>query len=579
MDPQFLKRTQVQRGSFTQELVDGWHKKDLDRIVPYLSKCLENMFRSLQEKGYYFDGIEEVCPLEFYNAITRTSSSSGTKDFEIAKNSFFGVRIKNHFKDPVTGIESELKCPLIFLPYTNKYADIYTRNSTYSLQYVLSERGPSVDGGREKTIFIRVLGYKFKVTKEIHTFNQVYKTKGNIHTSAINMTLPANRFMNSKNERKINSKKVPIPLLAWYLFGKYGFSYCMKEYAECEYMIDTLDTLIDICPEGEGWQVYANTGQIHPKAFDRPKGTPLLDEPAIAIKSRNKGGEISNLAMQYAAGLLYMFGVFSHELDTRRLDDIDYWRLIIGRCSIRLPPKTQPEVYLRQMNEHFGSVEEYADDITIDKYNKFDIEVRDTYELLNYLMLNYSSLIKLYDPADMLHKELASMEFLIDFLIHQANDFKFMIRNKSNITPKIIGRELDTHFRLFNADKSVRENNTILEQTGTDNPYIDYGLGIILQTKSTVNRGPGKKKEEFDPNHPGSVIHASQPFVVSYQYSTKPNPDGRGMLLPRVALVQGKYTALHPEDRGLYEATKHRLKHKETTVHKPKTLKGKGRTE
>lgn len=576
MDPQVLKRTAKARGGFTKELFD-WHKRDMDRIIPHLQLSFSNMFRSLKEKGYHFDGIETVCPLEFFNSITR-SSSSGTKDFEIAKNSFFGIKINNHFVDPVTGVHSELKCPLMFLPYTNNHGDIYTRNSTYSLQYVLSERGPSVDGGREKTIFIRVLGYKFKVTKEIHTFNRVFRNGANIQTSAINMTLPANRFYNSRNDRKITSKKVPIPLLAWYVFGKYGFTHCMREFAECEFMIDTMDTLVDICPKDEGWEIYANTASIHPKAFDRPKGTPLLEEPAIAIKSRNKGGEISNLALQYAAGLLFMFGVFSHELDIRRLDDINYWRWIIGRCSIRLPNKTAPDVYLRQMNEHFSSVEEYADDITIDKYNKFDIEVRDTYELLNYLMMNYSNLIKLYDPADMLHKELASMEFLVDFLIHQANDFKFMIRNKSNITPKIINRELDAHFRLFNADKSVRENNTILEQTGTDNPFIDYGAGIILQTKSTVNRGPGKKKEEFDPNHPGSMIHASQPFVVSYQYASKPNPDGRGMLQPRVYLVQGRYTSLRPEDRELYEATRHRLKHKET-FGTPQVLKGGGKVE
>lgn len=561
MDPQLLKKISRQRGTFNKALID-WHKRDMERIVPFYEKCLFNMFRSLQEKGYYFDGIEEVCPLEFFNGITRVGNS-GTKDFEVAKNSFFGVKIKNHFKDPVTGVETELKSPLIFLAYTNEYGDVFNRNSKYSLQFVLSERGPSVDGWKDKTIFIRVLGYKFKVTKEIHTFKRVYKNGMNVTTGAINMTLPANRFMNSKNERKITSKKVPIPLLAWYIFGKHGFGKAMKEFGECEYMIDTLDTLLELCPEKDGWEIYSNIPQVHPKAFDRPRNTPLLEEPSIAIKSVNKGGNISNLALQYVGGLLFMFGVFSHELDIRRLNETAYWRFIIGRCSIRLPAKTLPEVYLRQMDEHFSSVEEYADEITLEKYNKFNIEVKDIYDLLNYLMLNYSSLIKLYDPADMLHKELASMEFLLDYLIHQANDFKFMVRNKSSITPKTIERELDTHFRVSNMDTSIRENNTILEATGTDNPFIDYGLGIILQTKSTVNRGPGKKKEEFDPNHPGSMIHASQPFVVSYQYSTKPSPDCRGMLQPRVALAQDKYTSLLPEDRELYEATVHRLKFKE----------------
>lgn len=565
MDPQLLRKISKTREPFTPELVEGWHEKDLNKSVTYLENCFRNMFRSLEEKGYVFDGIEKVPPLEFYNAITKpgNGTSSGTKEFEIAKNSFYGVRVKHHFKDPVTGVCQELKEPLMFLPYTNRHGDIYTRNSLYGLQYVLSERGPSVDGGKDKTIFIRVTGYKFKVTKELHTFNRVYKVGENTITNAMNMTLPANRFYQARKDRRITNTKIPIPLLSWYLFGKYGFSQCMEEYGECEYRLDTVDTLLEHYKEKDGWEIYSNTGAIHPKAFDRPVGMPLMDDPAIAIRSKNKDGQVSNLALQYTAGLLYMFGVFNHDLDITKLDDINYWRLIIGRCSIKLAQRTEDEVYLKQMNEHFLSVEEYADDLTIDKYNKFDIEVKNTYDLLNYLMLNYSNLIKLYDPADMLHKELSSMEFLMDYMINQANNFKFQIRNKAVIIPKIINREIDTFFRLFNIDKSVRDNNVCLEQTGTDNPFIDYGLGVILQTKANVGKGPGRKKEEFDPNHPGSKIHASQPFVCSYQFTTKPNPDGRGLLQPRVRLVAGRFVALHPEDRQLYEATNHRLKFRE----------------
>ncbi|QDB70286.1 hypothetical protein CF8_0118 [Aeromonas phage CF8] len=565
MDPQLLKLVAKQQGGFTKELVEGFHMKDLQRAIPYLENSFKNMFRSLEEKGYIFEGIERVDPLEFYNAITKPAqgTGTGTKEFEIARNSFYGIRIKHHFKDPQTGLVHELKQPLMFLAYTNRHGDIYVRGSLYGMQYVLSERGPSVDGGKEKTIFVRVTGYKFKVTKELHTMNKVWQAGENTITNTINLSLPANRFYSPKGDRQIRNNKVPIPLLAWYLFGKYGFSRAMKEFGECEYKLDTLDTLLDICKEKDGWEIYANTSGIHPKAFERPRGLPPQEEPAIAIRSLKKDGRINNLALQYVGGLMFMFGVFSHELDIGQIDNIDYWRLIIGRCSIKLPQKSGVDVYLRQMNEHFASVEEYADDLTIDKYNKFDIEVKDTYDLLNYLMVNYSNLIKLYDPADMLHKELASMEFMMDSIIKMANDFKFRIRNKTLISPKTINREIDAHFRLFNIDRSVRDNNVVLEPTGTDNPFIDYGLGIVLQTRSAISKGPGGKKDEFDPNHPGSMIHPSQPFVCSYQYSSKPAPDGRGMLMPRVHLIQGRYTALHPEDRQLYKDTQRRLRVKE----------------
>lgn len=564
MDPQLLKRIRV---PFTEELVQGWHMKDLnERGLSYLEDTYRNILKPLEAKGYIFDGLELVDPIEFYDSITKGGSGtgSGTKEFEIAKNTFVGIRMRNHFRDPETGREEELKCPLFFTAYTNRHGDIFTRNSLYGMQFVLAERGPSVDGGKEKSIFIRVTGYKFKVTRELHTFNRVTRVGGNTVTSSMNMTLPANRFYAAKKDRSLqNRKKVPIPLLAWYLFGKYGFSRCMKEFAECEYRLDTLDTLLETCSSKDGWEIFSNTGGIHPKVLPRPRGVDCApEEPAIAIRSLTNSGTISNLGLQYVGGLLFMFGVFTWELMVDLIDDTDYWRLIIGKCSINLPQSADAESYLRHMHEHFASVEEYFDEHTINKYRKSDIMVSNTYDFLNYLMLNYSNLIKLYDPADMLHKELSSMEFLMDSMIEVANNFKFKIRNKVNITPRYINRELDAHFRLFKIDESIRNNNVCLEQTGTDNPFIDYGLGIILQTRATVGKGPGRKKEEFDPNHPGSVIHESQPFVCSYQYASKPSPDSRAALQPRVRLVDGRFTALHEHDRELYEETKHRLRHR-----------------
>lgn len=564
MDPQLLKRIRV---PFTEELVQGWHMKDLnERGRSHLESTYRNILKPLEAKGYIFDGLELVSPIEFYDAITKggAGTGSGTKEFEIAKNTFIGVRLKNHFRDPETGKEEELKCPLFFIPYTNRHGDLYTRNSLYGMQFVLAERGPSVDGGKDKSIFIRVTGYKFKVTRELHTFNRVTKVGMNTITSSMNMTLPANRFYAAKKDRSLqNRKKVPLPLLAWYLFGKHGFSQCMKEFAECEYQLDTLDTLLDRCSAKDGWEIFSNTGGMHPKVLPRPRGVDSSpEEPAIAIRSLNNSGTISNLGLQYVGGLLFMFGVFTWELRVDLIDDPNYWRLMIGKCSINLPQTADDESYLRHMHEHFASVEEYCDEHTINKYNRDDIKVTNTYEFLNHLMLNYSNLIKLYDPADMLHKELSSMEFLMDTMIEVANNFKFKIRNKVNIGPRYINRELDAHFRLFKIDESIRGNNVCLEQTGTDNPFIDYGLGVLLQTRATVGKGPGRKKEEFDPNHPGSVIHESQPFVCSYQYASKPSPDGRGSLQPRVRLVDGRFTALHEKDRELYEETKHRLRHR-----------------
>ena len=560
MQKKLLEKIRKHRGPFTKELVEGWHKKDLDDVVPYLESCFRSIFNSLIEKGFHFEGLEEVCPKEFYELITKPNGS-GIKNFEISKNSFFGVAMKSYYLDPNdrNAKPEPLKTPLMFLPFTNKHGDIFVRNSLYSLQYVLSERGPSVDGTNNKTIFIRVLGYKFKVMVELHRYYKVSfdKRTGSITRYPQAVKFPATRFFNSRNDRKIRDNKTPLPLLAWYTFGKYGFDYAMREFAECEYRIGFEDELVRDCPASEGWEIFVNGAEVHPKHIGPVDLS--IKEPGIAIKQREQH-EVGTLAFQYAGALLYMFGVFTSRLDLSRLNDTEYWRLLIGHCSIKLPMGSPDEAYLRQIPEHFVSVEGYADAHTLDRYNKTGIPVKNFYELLNYLIVNYSNIIRTYNPADLLHKEIASKEFLLENIIHSANEFKFRIRNKSNITAKIINRELDLHFKLFGIDRSIRENNTILEQTGTDNPFIDYGLGIIRQTKSTISRGPGGKKDEFDPNHPGSQIDASQPFVVSYQYATGPSPEGNGLMQPRVYLVSGKYTGIREEDRELYERTKRRLR-------------------
>lgn len=554
MDPQLHSLIGLQREGFTEELID-WKEKDLKDIAEDLDNSFSYIFRSLREKGIFYSGITRVCPLEFYTEITR--SSSATKEFENAKNSFFGVRVNfEPWVDPKTGIKYDLKCPLMFLPYTNEYDDIYIRNSLYNAQFVLAERGPCVDGENEKTIFVSVLGYKFKVTKEMHTFKRINIYGKNVVDSSITMKLPATRFYNSRNSRKVTSKRTPLPLMTWYVFGKYGFTESMRRYGECDFVINDLETVLKECPPSEGWEIYSNNDFVHPKAFNRDISTMI--DPVIAIRPI-KGDNISNLGMQIAGSFLFMMGVFANMYDLSRLDDPDYWRLLIGKCSINLPAKTSDETYMRQMVEHFSSVEEYADARTLTRYRNNSIDVNDTYELFNWIVINYSHLIRTYNPANMLHKELACKEFLLENIIHSANDFRYKLKNKSNISQNVINREIDTHFRLFGIDKSLRENNVSLEQTGTDNPFIDYQLSVIHQTKNTVTRNPGQKKDEFNPNHPANRIDASQPFVVSYQCATGPHPDGRGMLIPRLFLVGGRYVGIRPEDIPTYQKVKREL--------------------
>lgn len=572
MQKKLLDKIREIKGPFTEELVNGWQYNDLEDIERHLDICYRTIFNSLKDKGIYYDGLEKVCPLEFYSEITQSRmiyNKSGlgkpnktTKDFEISKNNFYGVRVLLRFEDPNGRQAEAIKQPLIYLPFTNRHGDVWVRDSLYSLILVLSERGPSVDCGYDKTIFIKVLCYKFKVTKEVFSFLQINPLEGTdrYNTSPLTVKLPANRFYKPKKNRKITSKKVPVPLLSWYIFGKYGFDYSMKHFAECEYEIGYVEDLIKKCKPSDGWSIYSSRdGKDQKIVTGNPNDFENLPLPGIAIKNKD---DPNSLGYQYAASLLFMFVSMGKYWSTVDINDPESWRLVIGYSSIKLRGVVDNDDYYRQMKEHYISfIEGLVEELTKERYRDYGIPVENTYELFNYLILNYSNIILTYNPADLRFKELACKEFLLENLIRSANDFKFKIRSNADPSPKTINRDIDTFFKPYMIDSSIRENNSMLEQTGTDNPFIDYGLSIIRQSKSTITRGPGSRKEEFDPNHPANRIDASQPFIVSYQYASGPSPDGNGYLLPRVNLVNGKYTDIHPKDKEAYNATKRRLKY------------------
>lgn len=153
------------------------------------------------------------------------------------------------------------------------------------------------------------------------------------------------------------------------------------------------------------------------------------------------------------------------------------------------------------------------------------------------------------------------MEFILDSLLTAANNFKYDIKNNSEINQKKVAKFLSDHFHVKEID-NARNANLIQEATPTDNPFIDYVLGCMPQHK--VYTGMGKqKKGDFDVNDSATFTDSSQPFVHSYFRVNKPNPDSRGYLNPCLYLIDGKTTGLDPQFKDLERRTDHRLRHRE----------------
>lgn len=550
MDHRLIKHINDKMPKFNPVLVEGFHQKEFDSGLVWFDKALRNILKSIEKRGVFYQDTVRATPKEYIDYLC----SSSRKVFDVHKETLYPVKITIHYRDK-GGKMIEYNA-FTMLPYTDRHGDVWLRDAQYSLQFVLAERGLPVT--KENSLFVKVLGFKFKIGVEHFKFDQVYMDTGVQMNRSTDINLAANRFYSPTEARKIKDSKTPTPLLAWYIFANMGFSAAMEQYGECDYQIGPLDALLAECKAEDRWEIFTRPSNSSENKC--ALGDFVNLDIGIAVRNKSpKRPTLSTMALQYTCALLFVVDCCSSYFDIDRLDEPGYWKLIIGRSSVKAGDTD--EYIMRLMNDHFEAINEYLDEDSIRKFASQRIAVANMYDLFNYIIANRSEIVQTTDRASMLQKELASLEFTLDSLLTAANNFKHDIKNNSEINQKKVGRFLTSHFHMKEID-NARNANLIQEPTPTDNPFVDHVLGCTPQHK--VYTGVGKKKRgDFDVNDSASFTHASLPFVNSYLRVTNPNPDGRGYLSPCLYLINGKTTGVDPVFNNLYDRTDHRLRYRE----------------
>ncbi|BAW98272.1 phage protein [Vibrio phage pTD1] len=556
MDPRLLDAIDETMPRFNTDLTKGFHSRQFDDIVKWYERQLRMTLQSLESKGVKFHGLRPVRPDEMFKVISETTQN---KTFETNRESLYPTNIHITYTDN-QGTEHSFDNIYVMLPFTDEYGDIYIRDSLCSLQIVLADRGLSVT--KDEQIFVKILGYKFKIGTENVGFVRHYPSSAGNRTARMQLNLPANRFYTPKEAWRVNPKKVPEPLLAWYMFAEHGVTKTMEKYGECEIAVGDVEVIRDSYPESEGWEIYASAGRRTERQLTK---TFIYNPFAIAVRPNNrKRGEIPTVALQYVASLLFLFDCGSALVDLDRLDDRMFWRLIIGMSS--MSSRGGSDNILRQMSDHFQSIYEYMDESSIKRFAAQRIVVDDMFDLFNYIIANRTEIVKTVDRADMLHKEVCSLEYTMDRLIIRANRFKHEIKNITDLNTSKVSQTIVRWFGLRDIEPAARESNLIQESTPTDCPLADYVLGVMTQAKVCSSRGG--KRAGFNVSDPANSIHPSLPFTMSAERITKPDPDGRGYLAPCAVINMSNCVVLDPKLRELYERTSSRL-----TVRQPRDFK------
>lgn len=555
MDPKLVPYVDATMPRFNKTIVEGFHLREFETGHRWLNHVFKLIFKDVERKGVIFDGISRVKPKEYIAFL----KGRQPKVYDTHRESYYPVTINYSYKDPKTGEIKPFPPIYTMLAFCDRYGDMWIRDSQYSLQFVMAERGLSVT--KEKSIFFKVLSFKTKIGAEFFRFDKVHTELDNMPHSTINLNLAANRFYSPTESRSITSKKTPYPLLSWYIFGNLGFSEAMKLYGECEYEIGPVDVLAKRCTPKDRWEIFTRSGSLNSKFL----GDFIPLDIGIALRNKNeKRKDLSSIGMQYAAALLFVASCMSSYFELDDIDDKDYWKLLIGRCSVK--PGDPNDYIMRLMHEHFDSINDLLEEDSIRKFASQSVYVKDVFELFNYIIANRSEIVQTTDRSSALNKELSSMEFTFDGLITLANQFKHYIKNNSELSYHKVKIFLSNNSLKLRSIDNARLANMILEPTPTDNPFSEYMLGCMPQHKVFS----GKRKQstgDFDVHDAANLTNASQPFIYSHQRVTKPYPNAGGYLNPCIHLINGNLTGIREERKDLYHEMEQRLKVREMGVY------------
>lgn len=409
----------------------------MKRALEYLDNSFRSIARSFPQ-GLEYVGCEPCTPQEEYNETTKPRNNR--RQFDLAQSSLYLVKFKFRFNG------EDIPDRYIYLPFAEPGGIFYLSGSMYHIIPVLSDKviSPGYD-----SIFIRLL-------KDRITFYRCY------HSVMVNDEETTVKVVHSRLYRKKADGKGPAatthanPSTAHYLFGKYGFTETFRRFSTAKPVVGESEIDEKRYPASE-WTIFRS-------AFnERNKPKTYLGEfytgSNIRIAVRNDQLDAMGKALIY--GFFYVVDHFPSHVKPAYVDQIILWRTLLGH--INLSGQYGVPKLVQNMGEHYATLDYYLDIQIQDKLRENNIDVKDFYELLQYVTEKFDDIV--FNNGDsVLSMYGKSLEVLYYMLIHittsmvKANFALIKVANKKPLTIDIIKEQFNTTLNVRSIFKLNRES-------------------------------------------------------------------------------------------------------------------------
>ena len=508
MDALFSRMLEENTTKVNPLIMNGLACTYVKHAEAYLDKVMQSAAKSFPP-GLVYLGYERCTYLEEYLEATKVKNNK--RAFDLARSDIYMVKYKFSY------LGEELKDRYIYLPFVGDAGIFSLSDSRFHITPVLSDKVVSLGSN---TIFVRLLRDKI-------IFKRCY------HSLIIDGTRETCNVIWSQIYRKretltrqvVTTKAVTA--LAHYLFCRYGFDEAFRKYTGVVPITGTTNINEENYPKDK-WVICSSTN-VKPKTFIHELYT------HTDIKLAIPRDQFTDDVKSFVVGFYYVVDHFPTRFKAapEYLNNTQLWKILLGHIIFS-------GIYgegklFNDIEEHFVSLNDYLDNIVLEKLHEDNYDVHDFYDLIALLLLQFNNLILDKNIAynSLYGKSLEVLYYVlfdITAAIFRVNFKLNKLAGKKTLTAKDItetfnkGLKIGLIFRL----RSGKIIASSVNYSG-DNMYFKITSKINEQETNPGNaRGASKRITRGTDKH----IDMSQVEVGSMLFLSKSDPNPTGHINP-----------------------------------------------
>lgn len=537
MDALFARLLEEHTPKVNREVMNGLACFYMKRAEEYVNKIFKSASNSFPP-GLVYLGYERCTPAEEFAVTTKVRYNKRTTD--LAKSDLYLVKFKFSYKD------EPLLDHYLYLPYINDAGIFSLGGAMYHVTPVLSDKviSPGVDN-----VFVRLLRDKI-------IFKRCY------HTVIINDKRETIHVPWSQIHRKLkNDNKVPITTKAnttivHYLFAKFGFTETFMKFTGCKPVIGEEEINEKTYPSSE-W-IICSSSQVKPKTYIHEAYIPT--NIRIAIPKQYW----SNMTKSLIVGFFYIVDHFPNRFKVPNyVEHTNLWMILLGH--IVFSGNYGENKLYNSIKDHFVSLDDYVDNIIIEKLEESNYFVKDFYDLLAIILDNFNNLILDNDNAASLYGK--NLEILY-YMLYEVTSGIFRINfklskqtNKRPLTIKDIQEAFNKNLKI-GAVFGLSSGKIITESVSYSGDHKYFKLtSKIVEQENLPGGARGKARRTTVDESKHIDISAVEAGSVLFMSKANPSPSTRVNMFVSLDLNTGTILA-NPKLADIRNETQRLLKGK-----------------